>query len=302
MIGKITILAGVLAGMGAMAVMSVADAQTKPGKPVFRLCTGNSQLNYFKAGHILKRQSEAVTVDVIESKGSIDNLDKISAGECDGGFVQNDAMLVYSSKNAAAISGMERAGILYREQVHMLCNRKVDISRMVSLTKDNTVAVGPDGGGGATTWAGFVMADKKRYGPVNTDSRSGQRALAAVADGSQIQCMLIVTALGAPLLNGDAQLLGDKMVLIGTDDRDMAKTVDARGKTIYEYGEIPADTYPKIQPGGTVYGTKAVGTVQLDAIFVASSKWINDNDAAYDKLLRAFASARPEIERLSKPQ
>jgi len=300
LIRKITIIAGLAAGLGAMCFgVVLSDAAEKPK---FRLCTGNSQLNYFKAGHILKKQTDSVWVDVIESKGSIDNLDKISAGECDGGFVQSDAMLVYSSKNATAISGMERAGILYREQVHMLCNRKADLGRMVNLTKDHTVAIGPDGSGGATTWAGFVMADKKRYGPVNVDTRSGQRALAAVADGSQITCMMVVTALGSALMKNDAQLLGDKLVLVGTDDRDMAHTKDARGKTIYEYGEVPADTYPKIQPSGSVYGTKSVGTVQLDAIFVASTTWINANESAYDKLLRAFASARPEIEKLAKPQ
>lgn len=271
-------------------------------KPKFRLCTGNSALNYYKAGHFLKKQAGNVAVDVVETKGSIDNLDKMSAGECDGGFVQSDAMLVYSGKNAAAISGMERAGALYREQVHLLCNRKVfNESRMVKLTKDHRVAVGPEGSGANTTWAGFVMADKKRYGPVATDTRSGERALAAVADGSDVTCMLVVTALNSAMFKQNAQALGDKVVLVGTDDRDMAHTKDAKGKTIYEYGEIPADTYPKIQPSGTVYGTKAVPTVQLDAIFVANTSWINANEKAYDSLLAAFRNALPEITALAKP-
>jgi TRAP-type uncharacterized transport system substrate-binding protein len=267
----------------------------------FKLCTGNQALNYYKAGHLFKKQSTSVIVDVIETKGSLDNLDKLSSGECDGAFVQNDAMLVYSQKNASAISGMERAGVLYQEQAHMLCNRGPNLGRMVSLTKDMTVAIGPDGSGSNTTWAGFVMADKKRYGVVNTDTRSGVRALSAIADGTQVTCMLVITALNSSFMKNDAQQLGDKLVLVGTDDRDMEHTKDARGKTIYDYGEIPADTYPKIQPSGSVYGTKAVETIKLDAIFVASTKWINDHDADYDKLLRAFAAARPEIGKLAQP-
>ena len=269
----------------------------------FKLCTGNSQLNYFKAGHMLKAKSSAAQVEVIETKGSLDNLDKVTSGECDGAFVQSDALLVYSNRNAKAISSLERAGILYQEQAHMLCNRSLDLGRMVNLTKNHTVAIGPEGSGANTTWAAFVLADKKRYSQVNTDTRSGIRALSAVADGSQVQCALIVTALNSPFMKGDAQQQGDRIVLVGTDDRDMTTVAkDARGQYVYTYGEIPAGTYPRIQPSGAVYGTKAIGTIQLDAVFVANTNWIEAHDREYDALLRAFASAKPEIQKLAQPQ
>ncbi|WP_316172989.1 TAXI family TRAP transporter solute-binding subunit [Bradyrhizobium sp. SZCCHNRI2049] len=281
------------------ALVFASFAATAEAAP-FKLCTGNSQLNYFKAGHILK--SKASQVEVIETKGSLDNLDKVTAGECDGAFVQSDALLVYSNRNAKAISALERAGVLYQEQAHMACNRKTDISRMVSLNSTHTVAIGPDGSGANTTWAAFVLADKKRYGKVNTDTRSGVRALSAVADGSQVQCALIVTALNAPFLKDEAQKLGDSIVLVGTDDRDMTTVAkDARGQYVYSYGEIPAGTYPRIQPQGTVYGTKAVGTIQVDAVFVANVNWINDHEKDYDAILRGFSNAKPEIAKLAQP-
>jgi TRAP-type uncharacterized transport system substrate-binding protein len=271
-------------------------------KPHFRLCTGNPNLNYYKAGHMLKTKSDSVMVDVIETKGSLDNLDKMISGECDGAYVQNDALLVYSQKNAQAISTMERAGILYSEQAHMLCNKSAELGRMVNLTKDMTVAIGPEGSGAHTTWDAFVMADKKRYGVVNTDSRSGQRALNAVADGSGVTCALVVTALNSSFMKNDAQQFGDKIVLVGTDDRDMANTAkDSKGRNIYSYGEVPSGTYPKVQPSA-LFGTKAIGTIQVDAVFVASQKWIGDHDQDYDKLLRAFSAARPEIAKLAQPQ
>jgi len=69
----------------------------------------------------------------------------------------------------------------------MLCNRKTfAASRMVDLNETNTVAIGPEGAGPNTTWAAFVLADKARYGKVRVDSRSGPRALAAIADGSEV--------------------------------------------------------------------------------------------------------------------
>jgi TRAP-type uncharacterized transport system substrate-binding protein len=267
----------------------------------FKLCTGNSQLNYFKAGHILK--SKAPNVEVVESKGSLDNLDKVTSGQCDGAFVQSDALLVYSNRNARAISSLERAGILYQEQVHMVCNRNVAFSRMVDLNQSHTVAIGPDGSGANTTWAAFVLADKARYGKVNTDTRSGTRAISAVADGSQVQCALIVTALNAPFIKDEVQKSGDSVILVGTDDRDMTKGAkDARGQYVYTYGEIPAGTYPRIQPAGTVYGTKPVGTVQLDAVFVANTSWIENNEKDYEAILRGFTNAKPEIAKLAQPR
>jgi uncharacterized protein len=290
-----------LIAAAAMGVVAATSAQA--AGPSFKLCTDNSQLNYYKAGYMLKAKSASVQVDVVETKGSLDNLDKVKNGECDGAFVQSDALLVYSNRNAKAIATIERAGVLYQEQAHMICNRKLDLGRMVNLTKDMTVAIGPDGSGAHTTWDAFVLADKKRYGQINTDVRAGIRAVQAVADGTQVQCALVITALNSSFMKNDASNAGDNVVLVGTDDRDMTTVAkDARGQYVYSYGEIPAGTYPRIQPSGTVYGTKAIGTIQVDAIFVANSNWINANDSAYDSLLRAFQAAKPEIAKLAKPQ
>lgn len=271
--------------------------------PAFRLCTGSEAGNYFRAGHILKSKSANPRVEVIATQGSLENLDRIAGGQCDGAFVQADALLVYSSKNAAALSTIERAGVLYQEQVHLLCNRQAGISRITDLGKANTIAVGPDGSGGRTTWDAFALADKKRFGPVNMDTRAGVRALSAVADGSQVQCALWVGALNASFLKNDAQAQGDRLVLVRSDDREMVGAAkDARGQPVYSYGEIPAGTYPRIQPGGLVFGTKALDTTAIDALFVTALPWVNANERSYDSLLRAFTAAKPQIQAIAQPQ
>lgn len=285
----------VLAGALALAALSSPVLAQAPA-PTFRLCTGGEAGNYFKAGHILKSKATSLKVDVVPTQGSLENLDRVVGGQCDGAFVQSDALLVYSSRNAQAISSLERAGVLYQEQAHLLCNRKAEIGRVVDLTKSTTVAVGPDGTGARTTWDAFVIADRKRYAPVGIDTRTGLRALAAAADGSQVTCVLWVGALKSSFIKDDAQAQGDKLILVGTDDRDMTRTAkDARGQPVYTYAEIPADTYPRVQRGGTLYGTKAVPTIAVDALFVASSAWINANERPYDALLRAFTAAKPSV-------
>lgn len=288
-----------LAGIAGAALCAGA-ALAQPA-PAFRLCTGGEAGNYFKAGHLLKSKAGSVAVEVVSTQGSLDNLDRVVRGECDGAFVQSDALLVYSSRNARALSSIERAGALYQEHAHLICNRNAGIGRIVDLTSKNTVAVGPDGTGARTTWDAFVLADKKRYAPVNVDTRSGVRALSAAADGSQVQCLLWVGALNSSFMKDDAQRQGDRLVLAGTDDGDMGKVAkDARGQPVYAYGEIPAGTYPSIQRGGMVYGTKAVGTITVDALLIASTGWIEKNERAYDGLLRAFAAAKPAFAGLTQ--
>lgn len=282
-------------GLIGTAFMLPAPAVAQQAKPTFRVCTGGAEGNYIKAAHILKSKTTSVTVEPVVTQGSLDNLDKVIRGECDGAFVQSDSLLVYSSRNAQALSAIERAGVLYQEQVHLLCNRNAGIKRIVDLNKSHTVAVGPDGTGARTTWEGFVLADKKLYQPVRIDPRSGPRALAAVADGSDVQCLIFIAALGSSYLKDDASKHGDTIVIVPADDRDMAKTAkDNRGKTVYSYGEIPSGTYPRIQPSGML-GSKAVDTIQVDALFIGSVKWIEQNGDAYNAVLRGFAAAKPDI-------
>lgn len=60
--------------------------------------------------------------------------------------------------------------------------------------------------------------------------------------------------------------------------------------------------YPRIQPGGTIYGTKAVKTITVDALFVTNIAWIDANASAYDRVLRGFSAAKPAIAELVTPK
>lgn len=295
------LLLAALGGLSVAALITAFDADAAPAAK-FRLCTGKQDLNYFKAGHILKKFSTDVDVEVVATKGSMHNLDMLLEGGCDGAFVQSDAMMVYSDRNAQAISALERAGVLYREQANLLCNRASGISHIYDLTPKSVVAVGPEGAGNRTTWDAFVLANKKRYGAVRTDPRDGMRALGAVSDGTLVQCMLSVSALNSSFIRNDAQQAGDRVVLAGTDDGDLEKAKDARGNLVYSFGEIPTGTYPRIQPQGRVYGTKAVGVLEVDALFVTSLSWVSANETANERLLRAFGAAKPDIKEMVKPR
>jgi TRAP-type uncharacterized transport system substrate-binding protein len=194
--------------------------------------------------------------------------------------------------------------VLYQEQANLICNRKAYTSaRMVDLNSNFTVAIGPDGSGANTTWAAFVSADKARYGKVRTSDLTGTLALSAVNDGSEVQCALIATALNAPFLKNEAPKYADSVVMVATDDRDMTKNAkDSRGQPVYTYGEIPANTYKGIQPTGMFGGSKAVDTIQLDAVFVANRDWIAAHGTEFEKIVDGFANAKPDIQKLVQPK
>lgn len=277
--------------LAVLATSCVANAQTKPQ---LNLCTGAESGNYFYAGNVLKKYSQSANVNVIETRGSVDNLDRILAGQCDAAFVQTDALRVYGDRNPRIIPAIERAQVLYEEYVHFLCNREQKLGRITDLTSKHTVAIGPDGSGSAVSWAAMVAADKKKYGNIPTDPRSGVRALSAVADGTQVQCMLFTAALKPSLITNDATPLAQRIVMVPANDRDFDGAKDQRGRKIYTFKDIPANLYGALQPSGLM-NYKAVETVTVEAVLVVSSNWIAENERQYDGVLRAAAQARPEI-------
>lgn len=281
-------------GFAAFLIGFVARSALGAERPEFRLCTGADSGNYFAAGNFLARQATSIAVSVQTSRGSMENMDRILAGECDGAYVQGDAFRVFATRNPRIVPAVERAGALYEEYVHLLCNRGAGITRITQLTQAHRVAVGPEGGGAQVTWAGFVIADQRRYGPVATDPRASLRALAAVADGTEVQCMVYVGALRSSFMVSDANAVGDRVVLVPANDSDFDNQRDQRGQRVYNLRDIPADTYTAVMPRGFL-GRNAVGTATMEAIFIVSTTWIGANERQYDALLRAHTAARRDI-------
>lgn len=284
-------------GLGAI-LASGAFAQTKP---VVKLCTGLDTGNYYRAGHIVRSKADGIDIQVIATDGSLTNLDKLTKGECDVAFVQSNSFNQFSARNAQALSTIERSASLYTEQVAMLCNRNAGVKRVPDLTAKHKIAVGSSGSGAWTVWQDFIKADPKRYSVVQTDNASGLRAVQKVGEGSEVQCALVVQALNAPFMKNEAQSEGDNVVLVGTNDGDM-DGLKENGKQVYQYGEIPAGTYPKIQPGGTLWGTKPVKVIQVEAILATNTSFANSNEAVYNKFARAFQQAKPDIAKMVAPK
>lgn len=262
-----------------------------------RFCTGPDGGNYDFSGIQVKRQAAGlVPIDLVQTKGSLDNLDRIAGGTCDAAIVQSDAYGVYMRQHSGAILNVERGRVLYPEYVHLVCNKAAGLSKITGLKKGMTVLVGPNGGGSSVTWDSFRMADPKRYGDVATLPIGGKRGLGLVDEGTDATCMLYVAGLASQSMN-EADDFAEKsghLDLVATNDSDVEKMKDAKGQYVYEDLSIPSGTYPRAFQTRSLMGS-SIGAIAPHAIVVSNVSFIEANDAVYDKFLSAVNKAEPAI-------
>lgn len=262
-----------------------------------RFCTGPEGGNYDFTGIQTAQQARgAVNIELVRTKGSMDNLDRVAAGTCDAAIVQSDAHGVYLKQHPGTLLNIERGRVLYPEYVHLVCNKSAGLSKITGLRKGLTLLVGANGGGSATTWESFKLADPKRYGEIATLPVGGKRGLGMVDDGKDATCMLYVAGLGATsMVEADAFAeTSGNLTLAATDDSDVAKLLDAKGRPVYQKTSIPSGTYSRAFQTRSLTGS-SVGAISTSAIVIGSVPFIEENEAAYDKFLAAVNRAIPAV-------
>jgi TRAP-type uncharacterized transport system substrate-binding protein len=289
----------------AVALMATLPSLARAEPAKARLCTGVHDGNYEFAGIQIAQQAKgSLAVEVVNTQGSLDNLARLDRDECDAAIVQSDAYGVYLKQNSRSALNLEKGRVLYQEYLHLICNPQAGLSKITQLTKNQTVLIGPLGGGTSTTWESFKLADPKRYEPIPTLPIGGLRAVNMVQEGSEAACMLFVTGLRSNQINEANQVaLSSKgrLQLIATDDRDLLKVKDPKGRLIYSKATIPGGTYPGGLQPSSIMGS-SVDTVAVDAVFVASTKFIDANEQTYNTLLRAVNNAVPAIKNKVEPK
>jgi uncharacterized protein len=122
------------------------------------IATGPSDGSYFQIAQDIKNIAgkEGIDLQVIPTKGSLENTELLGAGKADLAIVQLDALRFISDvvKQEAGLDLFERIKVimnLYPEEIHILTNKK-EIQTFYHL-EGKRVSVGPPGGGTAVTAA-----------------------------------------------------------------------------------------------------------------------------------------------------
>lgn len=267
----------------------VAVSGTAYAADTVRLCTGSESGNYYAAGDIIRNMAgSSVNVQVVETEGTIDNLERMldrasdEDGACDAMIGQPDGPVYLSRTSPAKVKRIRQIASLHREYLHVLCNKESGVSDLGDLENDPAkyrIAIGDAGSGGWLVWQNLIAEDSD-YGEIPVSNEGGILALSSVSAG-ETTCMLVPAGLKNGTVNEADANFGDTVNLVGANDVDFNDALDIKGKPLYEYAKIPGGTYPN----SFNYWTK-VSTITWNAgVYVNTDKFKNS------KTLTAFVQA-----------
>ena len=271
----------------------IAVSNTPAREVDLRLCTASATGNYYASGQEIARQvvRSGIKVQLMETAGSMDNLEKMAANECDASIVQKDAYLVYQDLHRGERLDIRWPRHLYDEFVHLVCRRDSGIESIQDLSTpsaSHTLLIGPPGSGSAITWGSFMLL-APTYAGVKTEDIGADEALQRVRSGGA-SCLMFISGLRSrysSIIDQSGDLLG----LASVDDSDFGKAKFA-GQPIYAFKDIPKGTYDMLQaPSGS-----AVETLTVKAMFIVNSDWAESFPNAFDLLIEGLARATPVIQ------
>lgn len=317
-----------IAAAGILFSTQIATAQPAATPDRLRICAGSETGNYtFAAREIASRLGTGNAaafrggVEVIPTAGSLDNLRRLMANECDMGFTQSDVYAMFQMENPGAMNTLRQFSKLYEEYVHLLCpvssewGRVVDMGRAARDGRGARLIVGPDGSGSAESWRAMRRADERLYEKVERlPEPVGRTSLAMVRD-SRNTCMLWVSGLNSPdmqaanMMSVNNARRNATMRLVDFDDRDIRNLKGPSGQPLYQVrridrvaarGDNPG-LYSNLIEGGT-FSSGSVNVLTVDALLLMRDDFRRAIGNRADRITQAAEDAGPTIWRRVNPQ
>ena len=257
---------------------------------VVRLTTAQPGGNYFVFGQLLRSLSpEALDVEVVESAGSLENLQKLDAGEVEVALAQSDILGIRTLESETSYPTQAP---LWDEFIHIIANAESGVSSIQDLDPAvHTVCIGLPGSGSVETWRGFVMANEEKFGAFQTRNLSVYEARNAVLDDPNT-VMLYVAGLGADFMYETDQIFGDALKLVSVNVPEFTEFVDNDGNQVYS--SIPLKlAYPKLQSNWSTRGQNM--NLAVTAVLVLSPNSQEKIEAAD---LEAFTASAQEAKQV----
>jgi TRAP-type uncharacterized transport system substrate-binding protein len=217
-------------------------------------CAGSPSGNYSMAAKEIGSRLGSVfdETKIINTDGSLANLDGLVNGTCDVGFAQSDVFNLYRIQHPSTMTTLRPFRTIYQEYVQILCPRKTGWTKLTDLAKARAkgtkvkMIVGKEGTGTAETWRSFVGANPDAYDkferlpdPVNIE------AATTVMD-SPDTCMLWVSGLNSgDMQAANAQSTNTRghqpsLSLISIDDEKVYDLKDSDGNPLYDKEAVTA--------------------------------------------------------------
>lgn len=286
------LLAAVVLTLGVGIAPSQAQSPTKPAKPKVAFCTGQKDGKYEELGKTMQRYVRAAEIEVVNTEGTLDNLDRLAAGSCQVAVVQPDGLSLFKRQSGKSLD-FEYISKAHAEYVHLYCHKDADIDRITDLRgkKDALVVLGPRGSGSWIFWSNLVAEDKK-YEPVPTTTADTMKRAAATVESDPKACMVVISGLRSKSTNYLNDNYAPTLRLARADDRDLKSVKDAAGKPLYAFAEIPEGTYPAIRPNDR----DEIDTISMEAVVIA------DRALSAEVKDELTGAAKDALKLMSRPQ
>lgn len=285
------LFAGLVTGFLGTVFCAAASAVEAP----VNLCTAGPEGNYFAAGRDMAAAANPrfLKITVVETAGSMDNMQRMARRECGAAIVQSDAFLVYQARHRDKPVEITRNRFLYAEFAHLVCRRDADIATTDDLLRNSSrhkVLVGAAESGSAMTWHAFTLLDR-RYGQLPAENVAGEAALDRVL-GGQAQCLFFVSGLGSKFGN-DVNQRGKDLRLVPITE-EVLRNAAFGAVTLYETRHIPKGYYSNLETGLPDSG---VETLTVAATLVIDRHWSDRYPNGPSALLGAVTGATPAIDK-----
>jgi len=256
---------GLLTGLTTAAPDVYAQAPAKPAKPKVTFCTGQKDGKYEELGKTMRTYVRSAELEIVNTEGTLDNLERLAAGACQVAVVQPDGLTVFKRQSGKSLDA-EFISKAHPEYVHLYCNKESGVDRITDLRgkKDALVILGAQGSGPWIFWNNLVAEDKT-YEPVPTVVADTMKRAAATVESDPKACMVVISGLKSKstlFLNDN---YGDTLTLAKADDRDLKNVKNWAGKPLFTFAPIPEGTYPNIKPNGR----RDIATVSMEAVVIA---------------------------------
>lgn len=259
------LIAAAVIALAIAAPVAHAQSPAAPAKPKVAFCTGQKDGKYEELGKTMQRYVRAATIEIVNTEGTLDNLDRLAAGTCQIAVVQPDGLSLFRRQSGKSLDA-EYISKAHAEYVHLYCHKDADIDRITDLRgkKDALVVLGPRGSGSWIFWSNLVAEDKS-YEPVPTTTADTMKRAAATVESDPKACMVVISGLRSKSTNFLNDNYAPTLRLARADDRDLKAVKDSAGKPLYSFADIPEDTYPAIKPNDR----DEIETIAMEAVVIA---------------------------------
>ena len=235
--------------------LGVPVAASAADSAPMRLCTGSPGKTYIAVGERLadlapQLSRGALTIEVIPTEGSLDNMNRALAGECDAFIAQGDAIEFFTRQvNKEAAGRFQVIGELYKELALLLCSDGSGIDDL-DEAGDSVVAAGNMGTGSLATLLNLQQLEPDAYGGIKIFPANGFEGAMAVARG-EADCLLDVIAPRSDFLRtlNDNETTADVLYFAEIDNDDL-EDYEVDGQRIYQLVTFDDEIYPNLNVVG----------------------------------------------------